>query len=310
MTEIQKPAVLIAGPTASGKSHIAMFLARQWNGVVVNADSMQVYADLRVLTARPSPEDEASVPHRLYGHVPLTRAYSAGAWLEDVKTVLGEIWSAGQLPVIVGGTGLYFKMLLEGVAPVPDIPEDIREYWRGKAERDGVEALHKILKIRDPLMAARLEPGDPQRMVRALEVLEATGRSLHDWQKDTPSPPLLDEQNCMRFVIAPPREALYERIDARFDWMLAHGGREEAARIAALGLPRSLPAMKALGLKQLLDLQAGDLSEEGAMEKAKTQSRRYAKRQMTWLKSNMISWNWIDAQETTSQLAQIFAIIR
>lgn len=310
MTDLHKAAVLIAGPTASGKSHIAMFLARQWNGVIVNADSMQVYDAMRILSARPSTEDEAAVDHRLYGHVPLDQAYSAGAWLADVTAVLEDIWAAGKLPVIVGGTGLYFKLLLEGVAAIPDIPAEIRDYWRTKAERDGAAALHKVLTIRDSQMAARLDEGDAQRIVRALEVLEATGRSLHEWQKDTPTPPVLDQATCMKFVIAPPREALYEKIDARFAGMLAAGGRDEAERIGALGLPRSLPAMKALGLRQLLDLQAGDLDEAAAIEKAKTQSRRYAKRQMTWLKGNMISWKWVDAQETQSQLAQIFAIIR
>lgn len=310
MTDIQKPAVLIAGPTASGKSHIAMFLARQWDGVVVNADSMQVYEEMRILTARPSEPDEAAVDHRLYGHVPMSVAYSAGAWLEDAKDALDGIWREKRLPIIVGGTGLYFRMLLEGVAPVPDIPDEIRDYWRSKAGRDGPGALYKILKVRDPQMAARLEETDPQRIVRALEVLEATGRSLHEWQKDVPTPPVLDEASTMRFVIAPPREELYQKIDIRFERMLEEGGREEAEKVADLGLPRSLPSMKALGLRQLLDLLMGDLSEEEAIEKAKTQSRRYAKRQMTWLRSNMISWKWIETQETESQIAEIFAIIR
>ena len=310
MSKINRPAVLIAGPTAGGKSSVAMFLARKWNGVIVNADSMQVYAQMRILNARPSEEDEENLPHRLYGHVSAAEAYSAGKWLKDVDEALTQIWQAGQLPIIAGGTGLYFRMLLEGVAPVPDIDPDIREYWRGKAAADGPEVLHKILTIRDPVMAARLQPTDPQRLVRALEVLEGTGRSLAEWQKLEPTKPLLDETETMRFVLAPPREALYARINSRFDAMLDMGALDEAREMKALGLPANLPAMKTLGLKPLIAHLNGELDLEKAVEESKTASRRYAKRQMTWLRGNMITWSWVVEQDMESQVEKIFSFIQ
>ncbi len=310
MEKIEKPAVLIAGPTAGGKSSVAMLLAEKWNGVIINADSMQVYREMQILSARPGADDMAKVPHRLYGHVAMAEAYSSGRWLDDIAPVLADVWGRGQLPVITGGSGLYFKMLLEGVAAIPDIAEDIRAFWRGKAQNDGPEVLHKILGTRDAAMAARLEPGDTQRLVRALEVLEGTGRSLHEWQKDKPSAPLLDEAQCMRFVIAPPRGVLYERINARFDRMMASGALDEARAIKKLGLAANLPAMKALGVKQLLAHIDGDVPLEEVVEQAKMMSRRYAKRQMTWLRSNMIAWNWVLEQESKSQLAKIFSFVQ
>lgn len=310
MSEIEKPAVLIAGPTAGGKSSVAMFLAQQWNGVIVNADSMQVYAQIRILNARPDKADEARAPHRLYGHVSAAEAYSAGKWLDDVAAVLARIWRGGQLPIITGGTGLYFKMLLEGAAPVPDIDPGIRAYWRARAEKDGAQILHKILTLRDPVMAGRLQPTDPQRLVRALEVLEATGRSLAEWQRDKPARPLLAENEIRRFVIAPPREALYGRIDERFDAMVKAGALEEARAMKALDLAPDLPAMKTLGLKQLICHIDGDLSLEQALEDSKTASRRYAKRQMTWLRGNMIAWNWVLEQDMESQVEKIFSFIQ
>ncbi len=310
MSEIKKPAVLIAGPTAGGKSSIGMFLARKWNGVIVNADSMQVYRQMRILTARPGKADETEIAHRLYGHVSAAEAYSAGKWLDDVKGVLSEIWQAGQLPIIVGGTGLYFKMLLEGVAPVPDIDPDTRAYWRTKAEADGPEVLHKILSMRDPVMAGRLQSTDPQRLVRALEVLDGTGRSLAAWQNLEPTPPILQEAETMRFVLAPPREVLYGRIEARFDAMLEMGALDEAREVKALGLAPNLPAMKALGLKPLILHLEGELALEKAVEDSKTASRRYAKRQMTWLRGNMISWRWVVEQDMESQMEKIFSFIQ
>ncbi len=310
MEKIEKPAVLIAGPTAGGKSSVAMFLADKWNGVIINADSMQVYKEMRILSARPMVEDEAKIPHRLYGHIAASEAYSSGRWLDDIAPVLADVWSKGQLPIITGGSGLYFKMLLEGVASIPDIAEDIRAFWRARAQDDGAEVLYKILSARDAAMAARLKPGDTQRLVRALEVLEGTGRSLHEWQKDTPSAPHLAAEQCMRFVIAPPREALYERINTRFDNMMAAGALDEARAVKELGLAANLPAMKALGLKQLLAHIDGKLTLDKAQEQAKMMSRRYAKRQMTWLRGNMIAWNWILEQETKRQLAKIFSFIQ
>ncbi len=297
-------AILIAGPTASGKSSVALALAERLGGVVINADSMQVYEDLAVLTARPTPADEARAPHLLYGVLPARDPYSTGRWLADVGVVLADAEQAGQVPIIAGGTGLYFKALLEGLSPVPDIPPTVRERWRAAAAtRDGA-ALHALLAERDPLMAARLRPSDPQRIVRALEVVTATGRSLAEWQSE-PGRPLLDEAGVARFVIAPPREALAARIEARFGAMLGTGALDEVAALAAQDLDPGLPAMRALGVAPLMAHLRGELTLEAAAAQAVTETRRYAKRQMTWARRHMVAWEWIVAQDSES-LAEVF----
>ncbi|MFQ5625072.1 MAG: tRNA (adenosine(37)-N6)-dimethylallyltransferase MiaA, partial [Methyloligellaceae bacterium] len=224
-------AILIAGPTASGKSAAALALAERLGGIVVNADAMQVYRDLRILSARPSAEDEARVPHLLYGFVPAAEAYSAGRWLEDMKGALGRAQREGRIPIITGGTGLYFKALLEGLSPIPDIPSDIRARWRKQAQTCSAEELHKLLCERDPRMAAQLNPSDPQRLVRALEVFDATGRSLAEW-RDEPGKPLLREDDVARIFVTQPRETLYTRIDARFDEMIGEGALDEVRALA------------------------------------------------------------------------------
>lgn len=284
-------AILIAGPTASGKSATALALARALGGTVINADSMQVYRELRVLTARPGAADLVAIPHRLYGTVPATEAYSVGHWLGDAAGAIEEARAQGRMPILVGGTGLYFKTLLEGLAPVPDIPEETREAWREKAAALAPAELHRELAARDPVMAARLKPSDPQRLVRALEVIDATGVSLADWQ-GTAGSPILRSDAVTRLVVAPEREAVYAAIDARFDAMMEQGAREEVAALMALQLDESLPLMRALGVRELAAYLAGDMTLEGAVAKAKTESRRYAKRQMTWAKRFMTDWEW------------------
>ena len=230
-------AVLICGPTASGKSALALELAREFGGVVINADSMQVYAELRIITNRPTPADEASAPHRLYGFRPAREPYSTALWLADVRAALDEAGREGRLPIIVGGTGLYFKALTEGLSDIPDIPEEVRARYRLLAQMEPPQALHAELARRDPLTAARLRPTDPQRIVRALEVLEATGRPLAEWQA-TKQPPLLPSANVFPLVMNVDRAELYRRCDARFDAMVAQGAIEEARTVAALGLDR------------------------------------------------------------------------
>lgn len=284
-------AILIAGPTASGKSATALSLARALGGTVINADSMQVYRELRVLTARPSAADLVAIPHRLYGTVPATEAYSVGHWLGDAAGAIEEARAQGRMPILVGGTGLYFKTLLEGLAPVPDIPEETREAWREKAAALAPAELHRELAARDPVMAARLQPSDPQRLVRALEVIDATGVSLADWQ-GTAGSPILRSDAVTRLVVAPEREAVYAAIDARFDAMMEQGAREEVAALMALQLDDKLPLMRALGVRELAAYLGGDMTLEGAVAKAKTESRRYAKRQMTWAKRFMTDWEW------------------
>jgi tRNA dimethylallyltransferase len=285
-------AILVAGPTASGKSAAALLLAERLGGTVINADSMQVYRELAILTARPGPADLARVPHRLYGMVPAAEAYSVGHWLAAAANAVGKAEGEGRVPILTGGTGLYFKALSEGLAPVPDVPPEIRAYWRDRAAAIGAENLHRELCERDPAMAARLTPTDPQRLVRALEVIDATSISLAEWQ-GVQAAPVLPPGGLLKLVIAPEREALYAAIDARFDAMIEAGAIEEVRALLALGLDPGLPAMRAHGVRELAFHLSGKAGRAEAVAKAKTESRRYAKRQMTWLKRFMRDWDWV-----------------
>ncbi len=300
-------AVLICGPTASGKSALALELAQEFGGIVINANSMQVYAELRVITNRPTPADEALAPHRLYGVRPAAQPYSAALFLVDVERELAEARREGRPPIIVGGTGLYFKALTEGLSEIPDIPEEICARYRLAAQNQPPEALHAELSRRDPLTAARLRPSDPQRIVRALEVLEATGRPLAKWQA-TKQPPLLPLAQTFPLVVSLERGELYRRCDARFDAMLAAGAVEEAHAIDALGLDPALPAMRAVGLPQLIAYCHGELTLGEAAVRAKTTTRNYAKRQVTWINSNFNLSNSLDTQymERTKRDIKIF----
>ncbi len=288
----EESVTLIAGPTASGKSALAARIAAERGGIVVNADSMQVYRELRILTARPTEAEEAVVPHRLYGFRPAAEPYSVAEWLKDLAPLLAAAREGGPPLVIVGGTGLYFKALLEGLSPVPDIPEDIRSQWRAEAAAKDSAELHAILRERDPAMAARLAPSDPQRIVRALEVLEATGRSLLDWQQ-VQGEALLGEGEAELLFVSPPRETLYARCDTRLDQMIEAGALDEVRQLAALELDPGLPVMRALGVRPLLAHVQGMLALDAAIAAAKTETRRYAKRQLTWARRNMIAWNSI-----------------
>lgn len=296
-------AVLIAGPTASGKSAAALALADRLGGTIVNADSMQVYRELRVLTARPSDADMDAAPHRLYGTVPAREAYSVGRWTADAAAAIAEARGQGRVPILVGGTGLYFKAVLEGLSPVPEIPEAVRERWRTRASQSDARDLHEALSRRDEIMAARLPPTDPQRIVRALEVIDATGVSLADWQ-ETAGAPILRDGTTLKLVVAPERETIYAAIDARFDAMLRQGALREAEALAALDLAPELPLMRALGVRELIAYLSGTMSLEAATAKAKTESRRYAKRQMTWARRFMSDWTWFpDGQAAASAVA-------
>ncbi len=299
--------ILIAGPTASGKSALALSLAKEFGGVIINADSMQVYAELRILTNRPSLEEESAVPHRLYGFRTVRNPYSAALWLDDVKTALTDAEGRAMLPIVVGGTGLYFKALTDGLSVIPEIPEPIRSLYRHAAQTQPPEALHAELARRDPLTASRLRPSDPQRIVRALEVFEATNRPLAEWQADR-SPPLLPLSQTFPIALTIDRAELYRRCDCRFDAMIEAGAIGEARAVASLGLDPSLPAMRAVGLPPLLAFVRGEVSFEEAVAHAKTSTRHYAKRQCTWIKSNFTNWNLLNAQltERTKQDIDIF----
>jgi len=293
--------LLIAGPTASGKSTLALALARQLGGAVINADSQQVYRDWRILSARPTPDDEAQVPHFLYGHVALEAEYSAGAWLRDLERALEQCRARDLRPIITGGTGLYFKALTEGLAPIPPIPPEIRAAAEAELERLGLARLCAALAARDPETAAALDRANPMRVLRAWEVLQATGTGLAEWRHAT-SPPLLALDQTVALALTPPRTWLIARCDARFDAMLAEGALEEAARVMALGLDPALPGMKALGAPELMAHLAGELSLDEAAARARTATRRYAKRQLTWLRNQMFHWQVLNGHNAAENL--------
>jgi tRNA dimethylallyltransferase len=300
LQETIKP-VLIAGPTASGKSALALELAQAHDAVIINTDSMQVYRDLRVITARPTLEEEARAPHRLYGHVDAAVNFSAGAWVADAAAVLAEARAQNRLPIFIGGSGLYFKALTRGLSAVPPIAAEIREAVRARLERDGVEALHAELAQRDPASAERLKPRDRARIARALEVVEATGRSLTDWHRDG-LPPLLPPGTFRALFLEPDRDALYARIDARFDAMLAAGALEEVARLAARQLDSLLPAMKAHGVPALLAHLKGEITRKEAAEIGRADTRHYAKRQFTWFRHQLPEFEWVKPEDARERL--------
>jgi tRNA dimethylallyltransferase len=299
---VRRPnAILLAGPTASGKSALALKLAEQLGGTIINADSMQVYRDLRILTARPSPADIARVPHLLYGHVNAAENYSVGRWCVDAAAAIAEAERAGRLPILVGGTGLYFKVLTRGLAAVPPIPAGVRTAVRARLKAEGVAALHAELVRHDPSVAARLMPGDRSRITRALEVILATGRPLADWHREG-MPPAIDAAGAIKIFLAVERGELYRRIDARFDAMLAAGALEEVRDLAARGLDPTLPAMKAHGVPWLIRHLAGEITLAEAAEGGKRDTRRYTKRQATWFRHQLPEWDWIAAEEALAKL--------
>jgi tRNA dimethylallyltransferase len=303
---VRRPtAILLAGPTASGKSALALRMAEQLGGTIINADSMQVYRNLRIVTARPSPADTARVPHLLYGHVDAAENYSVGRWCVDAAAAIAEAERAGRLPILIGGTGLYFKALTHGLAAVPPIPASIRAAVRARLEAEGVAALHAELVRRDPSVAARLMPGDRSRITRALEVILATGRPLADWHRDG-MPPAVDAAGAVKIFLAVERGELYRRIDARFDAMLAARALEEVRDLAARGLDPSLPAMKAHGVPWLIRHLAGEITLAEAAEGGKRDTRRYTKRQATWFRHQLPEWDWMVPEDALAKLLQTF----
>ena len=294
-------AILIAGPTASGKSALALALAEARNGVVINADSMQVYGDLRIITARPTPAEEARAPHVLYGHVDAAEAYSVGHWLADVRGALADAERGGLLPIVVGGTGLYFKALTQGLAAVPPIPAPVREAVRARLAAEGAPALHAELARRDPASADRLKPADRTRVARALEVIETTGRSLADWHREG-TQPLVDPARAVTVFLALERGELSRRIDARFEAMITAGALDEVRALDARGLDPLLPAMKAHGVPWLRRHLKGEMSLAEAAAQAKTDTRRYAKRQLTWFRHQLPGWSWVAPEAALGEL--------
>jgi tRNA dimethylallyltransferase len=293
--------ILIAGPTASGKSALALRLAAKLDGVIVNADSMQVYRDLRVITARPTPEEEAAAPHRLYGHIDAAENYSTGRWCRDVAGVLEEAARDKRVAIFCGGTGLYFKAVTSGLAAVPPIPADIRSSVRGRLATEGVAPLYEELLARDPKTAHRLMPNDRSRISRALEVMLATGRSLSDWHREG-LPPLIDRASAAKVFLTCERKELVRRIETRFAAMLAAGALDEVRALAGRHLDPTLPAMKAHGVPWLIRHLDGEVSLDEAAAGAIMDTRRYAKRQVTWFRNQMADWPSVPATEGKAEI--------
>jgi tRNA dimethylallyltransferase len=281
-------ALLIMGPTASGKSALALALAERLGGEIVNADSMQLYRDFRILTARPSPQEEARAPHHLYGHVDAAELYSTGRWLSDALAAIAAIRARGVTPILVGGTGLYFKALTQGLADIPAADPETRAALREREAREGAPVLHAELAARDPQTAARLEPNDAPRILRALEVLETTGESISTLQTNTK--PALAADEWRGLVLTPDRDKLYATINARFDVMLAAGAIDEVRAFTARKLDPALPAMKAHGAPALRAYLRGEITLDAAAEIGKRDTRHYAKRQFTWIGGQMPDW--------------------
>jgi len=290
---VAKRALLIAGPTASGKSALALKIAKEFGAVIVNADSMQVYADLRVLTARPTPEDERRARHRLFGEIDGAVNHSAGLWSRRAREVLAEI---GETPAIfVGGTGLYFRALTEGLSDMPDVPDGVSAQVREKASERATRDLHVELAAKDPTTATRLRPTDRQRVLRALEVFAATGRSLASFQGARETPALWLGEWAGIFL-APERDGLYRQIDARFDSMLAEGALAEVAALAARRLDPALPVMRAHGVPHLIACLEGRLPLAEAAQRSKLDTRHYAKRQFTWARHQLKGFAWVEPE--------------
>jgi tRNA dimethylallyltransferase len=294
-------ALLIAGPTASGKSALALALAERVGGTIINTDSMQVYRDLRVLTARPTEAEERRAPHRLYGHVDAAENYSAGRWATDAAAALMEARAAGRMPIFVGGTGLYFRALVQGFSTIPPVPAEVRASVRDQAEGILTAALHTRLAVQDPRTASGLRPSDRQRVLRALEVLAATGRPLAEWQ-ETPGVPLLRSEEVKAAFLSVDRAELWARIDARFDAMLASGALEEVQRLAARDLDPSLPATKAHGVPWLIRHLRGEISLCEAAAGGKADTRHYARRQETWFRHQLKQFEWIEPERAGEYL--------
>ncbi len=303
--EMGRPAaILIAGPTASGKSALGLRIARAFGGTVINTDSMQVYADLRVLSARPTPEEEALAPHCLYGSVDGAVNFSVGHFQRQAAAILSEP-EAGALPIFVGGTGLYFRSLDEGISDLPAVPEAIRAKVRAEADGQPTEVLHAALALRDPESARRLRPSDRMRVMRALEIFEATGRSIGSFHEAREPGPLAGKP-LLKIFLAADRAELRQRIDARFETMMEQGALDEVAALRERRLDPLLPVMRAHGVPGLIAYLDGTISRDEAVQRGQGDTRRYAKRQFTWFRHQMgEDWHW-----TTPEAAWSLAVRR
>ena len=300
--------VIIAGPTASGKSAMAMDVAERFSGTVINADSQQVYRELRLLSARPDEADEARVPHRLYGVLAGDETCSAGRWVEMAAAEIETCWRAGRLPVVAGGTGMYIQALMEGLSPIPDIPGEVRERARIRHDEMGAEAFHGEVATFDPVTAARVPPGDTQRLLRAWEVFQHTQKPFSAW-RDAPRIQVLPQARFATIALEPPRDVLYAAIDGRFSRMVEQGALDEVRALLDLGLAPEAPVMKALGVPELAAYLGGETSLENACMEAQKLSRNYAKRQLTWLRHQFHADLVLSAQYSESFRGKIFSFV-
>lgn len=303
------PAILIHGPTASGKTALSIDLAEMLGGEIINADSMQVYKDLKVLTARPSDAELKSAPHHLFGHVDAEIRYSTGKWMEDAKRKIGSIQKRGNIPIIAGGTGLYFLSLIQGLSEIPPVPEEVRAEVRNIQLTEGTHGLHARLQKVDPASAERLERTDRQRLSRAYEVWLATGRTISEFQSKR-SKPVLGEGDWLGVALTPPRARLYSRIDRRFEGMMMQGAMLEAEALVKRGIDPELPAMKAHGMPWLAAFIRGEMDAETAADNAKRDTRRYAKRQFTWIGRQFPFWPRIPAMDLAERRKVIIALYK
>ena len=286
-----KPIVFIAGPTASGKSAWAIELAKTFNGEIINADAMQVYEDLHILSARPTISEMQGVPHHLFGHIPGNIRYSTGQWLREVQPLILDCLAREVVPILVGGTGLYFKALLEGLAKVPAISQDVFENVKTILENEGIASLREEALRIDLRATQRILGDDPQRLSRIVSVYRETGRPLSEWQSETR--PIIPKQFCQCAVLIPDRSVLYERINARFENMITSGGVNEAKSVFAKNYDNSLPIMKAIGVRQLKGYFTGDANLDDSIALASRDTRRFAKRQLTWFRGQARNWQEI-----------------
>lgn len=300
--------LVVCGPTASGKSALALALAERFDGVLINADSMQVYRDLAIVTARPDDREMARAPHRLYGFLDVAEKCSAGQWRSLALAEIAAAGDAGRLPVVVGGTGLYLKALMSGLHDLPVVPAQVRDALMGRLDSEGPEALHAELSRIDPETASRLAPADRQRIVRALEVVQHTGRGLADWQRsDTDgAPPGLDFRTVL---LNPPREDLYAACDARFVKMLSDGASDEVGQFVAGEPPADAALWKAVGVKPLARFLAGEIDESEMTEQAQRDTRRYAKRQLTWFRNQIVAETEITVKYSDIKFDEFFSKI-
>lgn len=302
----RKEALIVAGPTASGKSALALAIAREFDGTVINADAMQVYAELRVLSARPTPAEEAIVPHRLYGEWPARAHGTVGMWRAAARAAIDQAHAAGRLPILCGGTGMYLKLIVEGLAPVPPIPEDVKRRARARHAELGAHAFHAELARRDPVAGAKLAPADTQRVLRAWEVVEAHGVTLSAFQARAPLAPA----SWPTLLLAPPRATLVAAIETRVDRMIATGAVDEVRGLLAQNLPDTLPAMRALGVPELAAHIRGIVDLPSAINALKVSTRQFSKRQTTWFRNQMKTAHRLDAQFSESLLPDIRSFIR